>query len=196
MEWVTTTILLDRLCDFEDAAWEHFTNRFRTPVVRFACRMGLPEQEAQDVAQESLAAFANGLRDGRYDRTKGRLSSWLFGIAYYESKRAMRDAARSPRQAPGVDGKTTFFSALPDEGEAKASWERDWERFVTNQCLERLRGEVTPMTYAAFEMVALREAPANEVARELGITRNAVFIAKHRALKRLGELHAQFEGVA
>ncbi len=51
--------------------------------------------------------------------------------------------------------------------------------------LEDLKSEFEPRTWAAFERFALEGRPADEVATELQMTQNAVFIAKSRVLARL-----------
>jgi DNA-directed RNA polymerase specialized sigma24 family protein len=58
-----------------------------------------------------------------------------------------------------------------------------------------VRAEVESNTIRAFELFALHGRPAAEVAGELGLSRNAVFIAKHRVMKRVLELRRQFEAI-
>src|SRR5215210_5478398 len=65
MAWLTTATVLQRLRDFENRdAWGAFAERFRQPVVSFARGMGLKGPDAEDVAQETLLAFAEAYRDG------------------------------------------------------------------------------------------------------------------------------------
>jgi len=194
MKWVTTTLMLDRLDADQDNAWDEFVAHFHDPVRRFVLRMGLSDAAAEDVVQDTLVAFLNAFREGRYSRERGRLSSWLFGIAYREAARTARDAARE-RQSPGRDGRTTFFTDRSDDT-ARRTWDESWERFVLEQCLRRLREELAEGPFRAFELTAMRGVPPAEVAGQLGMTRNAVFVAKHRALKRIAALRAEFEGAA
>jgi RNA polymerase sigma-70 factor (ECF subfamily) len=56
--------------------------------------------------------------------------------------------------------------------------------------MARIRPEFEPATWTAFSRVAIDGAPAGEVARELGLSVNAVFIAKSRVLSRLRRLGA------
>lgn len=194
MEWVTTTIMLDRLRDFEDVAWKQFIDRFRGPMIDFARRYGVGEEAAQDIAQDTLMAFAGAYRDGRYDRSRGRLRSWLFGMAYKEVLRHRRDHAEREQQAPSSTGRTEFFAAIPDENEARQAFDVAWARHVMRQCLDRVEREVEPHTFRAFEMCAIHRVPPADVAETLGLSRNAVFIAKHRVLKRLAEMQREIEG--
>ena len=195
MQWVTTTIVLEHLAREEAGAWELFVRRFRQPVIRFARDLGLSEDEAEDVVQETLASFLRAYRNGRYDRDKGRLSSWLFGIAHRTAMKIRSKAARQQRLAP-VRGRTAFWDDLPDKEAARRSWDQSWEQAMFRQCLEQVRVEVEPATMLAFEAVSFHDRRASEVAAELGITSNAVFLAKHRVLKRLRELQQELEGAA
>ncbi len=194
MPWITTTIMLERLSDAQDTAWEELATHFRAPVHHFAIRLGLNDSAAEDVVQSTLLAFIRAYREGRYEKDRGRLSSWLFGIAYRESLRVIRSGKRE-FQSPPAPGRTTFLSGRPDEELARRTWTQTWERHVLDRCMEQARGEVASNTFEAFELTALRDVPAEAVARELGMSRNAVFIAKHRVLKRIAELRREYDPV-
>lgn len=57
----------------------------------------------------------------------------------------------------------------------------------------RVKGEVQAATFRAFELLVLEKRTVEEVVLELGITRNAVYIAKHRVATRIRELVAELE---
>jgi len=194
VEWLTTSTILDGLMAYEnDDAWSRLDARFREPVVRFARRAGLAPPEAEDLAQEVLLAFAESYRRGEYDRQRGRLSSWLFGIAYNHVRRHRQKAARADaRREPG-QMQTHFFDQVPDEREAESAWERDWESALWTECLARIRIEFEPQTVAAFELSLRGERKPADVARDLGLPVKAVYNARHRVLKRLRELRSEFE---
>jgi RNA polymerase sigma-70 factor (ECF subfamily) len=194
VRWITTTLLLESLRNAEDAAWEEFVARFRAPIVRFARDMGLAVDEAEDVAQETLLDFLRAYRNGQYDREKGRLSAWLFGIAHRRVRNARRKEEGRPRPLKGPD-RTAFWANLPDEQLGRRTWDVSWERAVIEHCLQQVRREVEPKTIRAFELFAIQGRSAATVADELGMSRNAVFIAKHRVMKRILELRTQMESV-
>ncbi|MCA9303582.1 MAG: sigma-70 family RNA polymerase sigma factor [Phycisphaerales bacterium] len=195
MQWETTTIMLERLRESEDFAWTQFTDRFRLPLIRFAQNCGLSSTEAEDATQDAMMKFVEAYRAGRYDRSRGRLGSWLFTIAYQSIRSHRRDAGRSPVQAPVVSGRTTFFSAIPDEQSARTQWDTDWDRYLLDACLHQLRSELNPTHLLAFELVAIKEVPAQTVADELGISRDTVYQIRYRALKRLSELRETLDAV-
>lgn len=185
MDWKTTSSILQGLRNQDDAAlWARFVDRFRSPVVRFARSVGVSETSAEDVAQETLLAFVQHYRDGRYDRSRGRLSHWLFGIAY---RQALAHRRRDGRRE----------SALPDsevpESLASDLWERHWERSLAQTCVERARTEFDPTIFAAFESIVHAGRTPAETAVELGVSVKAVYNAKHRVVSRIRQIRADLE---
>ena len=187
-DWNTTTQLISDLQQRSDAAWERFCRIFSPAVVAFGRQLGLRQTEAEDAAQETLMAFAQAVQDGRYDRQQGRLSSWLFGFA-------RRIILKTQRQQGRHQGTSAALEDLPDDQALHLTWETQWKRVVLSRCLERVRRESDTQTFTAFVRYGLQEHPADEVAAELGMSRNAVYIAKSRILTRLRELEGQLEEI-
>ena len=185
MDWITTSSLLSGLKDFENAdAWHRFVTRFRAPVAAFARGMGNSPADAEDIAQDALLAFATAYRNGAYSPDKGRLSSWLFGIARNHALRSHRKRERSP-----------VLAAQPDDAVAPGIWERCWNAFVLDECLRRARAEHSDATFRLFERVVLwDEEPAAAAAAE-GVDLKAVYNAKHRVLSRMRSLRDELERV-
>lgn len=191
MDWETTASLLTRLADpADESGWELVCERFHAPIARFARRLGAREADAEDVAQETLLAFVNAYRAGSYDATAGRLNKWLFGIAYRCTLRSLR-RAQTPR--PLIDPPSGFLESLPDEATATASFDLEWERGLLAQCERLARKEFEPETFRAYECVVHGERAPRVAARELGVSIQSVYNAKHRVLKRIRELRARMD---
>lgn len=187
MGWVTTATFLRHLRTSNSGpVWNRLVARFRRPIVSFARRLGLPEPDAEDVAQDTLLTFSMHYRKGRYDRSRGRLSSWLFGIAFRQIHSARRKLARCELQIDRSDT-TSFWSTLPDRQSGNEIEAEDWERAILQKCLDRVSREVRPATFRAFEMVVLEQRDASEAAADLHTSIKAVYNAKHRVLKRVRE---------
>ena len=133
------------------------------------------------------AAFAAAYRAGNYERNRGRLRDWLFGIA----RNHLRVARRGKRR--GV-AELTDQPAIDDDA-AERAFDEEWQREVLAQCLEEIRGEVGTQTFEAFDLFAIRGVPARAVADRLGMSENAVFLAKRRILLRLREILPVMERV-
>jgi len=193
MRWVTTTQVLEELKTSNEAqAWRRFCDHFRPVVVDFARRLGLSTTDAEDAAQETMVEFLKAFRGGKYDREKGRLSSWLFGVA---RRVILNLRGRQPLERLVADKTTgtSFWDLIQDDHSIKRSWETQWRQMVLTKCLEQARRELDPKVFEAFELYALSEKPVDEVAQRLKMSRNAVYIAKSRVLSRLRQLERQFE---
>lgn len=183
-DWITTSTILDQLGDSEHTeAWRLFVARFRQPVVSFARRMGLSAADAEDVAQDTLTTFVEAFRAGRYDRSKGRLSKWLFGIAMRVALDKRRRVGRRAREIP-LDHADPHHAAKAD-AQAEKTWDRAWEMSLFQLCLDRVKQEVEPTTLRAFELVVRSDLSPADVANQLDIPVKAVYNAKYTVLKRL-----------
>lgn len=192
MDWVTTSTILERMKSFGDQSiWDQFHARFRRPLLAYARKWGLSDAEAEDVTQEVLAAFAEGYKAGKYDRAKGRLNKWLFGIAYTQIANRRRRLGREAQHQHQAG--ESFWEDVPGEQEAEKVWDADWESGVLEECLRQVKTEVAERTFEAFVLTVRQGRPADDVARELNMSREAVYVAKHRVLKRLAERMQEYE---
>lgn len=184
----TNTYLLIGLKDQgNDRVWAEFCARYRPVLIAFGRRLGLSDDDAQDAAQDALLAFAENYRRGQYDREKGRLRSWLFGIARNQILLIQRRGGRRHLSEP--DEKTQILEAVPQSSDLGAIWEAEWQKALVQSCLAYVSRYLEDKTIQAFELFVLREWPADRVAEHLGISRNAVFKAKRRVLSHLREAY-------
>lgn len=194
---ITSASLLASLKDHQNAtAWHDYLGRYRPLVVRYLQRTGLHAADAEDVAQEALLAFATSYRNGKYDPARGRLRSWLFGIAQTVLRNWQRRNHRRERQVVDApDDATGVLGRIADDDHLAALWDEEWQEAVLRQCLAEVRAEVEEKTFRAFERFALEGVAASDVAAELGMTENAVFGAKRRVLDRVKALRPALDDV-
>jgi len=191
--WVTTTQLLDGLRTTNDtSAWSQFCNHFQPVVVQFAKQLGLSAVDAEDAAQETMATFFKVFSSGRYDPRKGRLSSWLFGVA---NRVILNLRGHRPLERLVADETTgtSFWDLVQDDHSTRQTWETEWRQMVLKKCLEQVQREFDARVFRAFELYAIRGISVEGVCNELGMSGNAVYIAKSRILARLRRLAEQFE---
>lgn len=189
----TNTALLAGLRDRNnDACWSEFFDRYQPVLLAFARKLGLNDQDAQDAAQETLIAFVGNYREGGYDREKGRLRTWLMGIASHKIRDVQRKRGREVVIVNNPDS-TAFLNKVPDDEQVSKVWDEEWQQAVVKRCLEEVRKQVKPKTMEAFELFAIEGLPAEKVAEQLGMTENAVWIAKNRVLSRMREIQKEYE---
>jgi RNA polymerase sigma-70 factor (ECF subfamily) len=182
----TTTALLSGLLDpAGDEAWREFDARFRPIVRAFAGRLGLSDADAEDVTQEVLIRFLRSYREGKYDRGRGRLSSWLISI----TQNCVTDLLRSQAGRRGWRGESAVVNLADPEG-LSAVWEEECRRSVLQQALAELRRRtrLQPQTIAAFEKVAFEQRSPADVASELKLSVDSVYAAKNRCLSELRDI--------
>ncbi len=193
MQWETTTQVLEELkASDNELAWNKFCGYFRPVVINFAKKLGLSEADAEDAAQETMLAFLKTFKEGKYDKEKGRLSHWLFGVAKHVVLNLRAHQPLHKLVADKTTG-TSFWDLIQDEQSVKHSWETEWRKMILTKCLEQARREVDPKVFRAFELYALLEIPIDKVSQQLEMSPNAVYIAKSRVLSRLRQLECEIE---
>ena len=72
--------------------------------------------------------------------------------------------------------------------EQDALWEQEYERHVFTWAAEQVRGDFTDSTWQAFWQTAVEGKTGPQVARALGMSVAAVYLAKGRVMTRLKEI--------
>lgn len=182
----TSFSLLERLRqEPSDTAWQRLVD-FYSPLIRgWLRRYALADQDIDDVVQDVLAVVVRKLPEFHKQPQVGAFRRWLRSIAV----NCLRDFWRSKRfQAKGTaDGDFGFvLDQLEDPHSALSQlWDREHDEHVTRRLLEMVRPRFEAKTWQAFRRLALEGVPVDQVAQELGLTVNAVFIAKSRVIHTL-----------
>jgi len=195
VERTSSTLLIDLRDRSNTRAWALFLERYKPLIAAYARRRGLQPADAEDVSQDVLLAFIEAHRAGRYDKEKGRFRTWLGRIAANKTSDALARLMRREQQPIDRASRTGFLEKCEHDGPEgqEQLWQQEWERFVLDSCLASVRTEFDQATFTAFQRYGLEGAPAEAVAAELGNSRNAVYIAKSRVLKRMRELKDELE---
>jgi RNA polymerase sigma-70 factor (ECF subfamily) len=174
----TSASLLDRLRQPEQtAAWERFVELYTPLLYDWARRMGLQETDAADLVQEVFALLLQKLPGFTYDR-HGSFRGWLRKVTLNKWRELQRR-----RPLPAIDG--AALAAQADPGTADTFWEAEYRQHLVGRVLELIRAEFQPATWQAFWECVVAGRPAADVARQHGLSLNAVYLAKSRVLRRL-----------
>lgn len=139
----------------------------------------------EDVVQEVLAVVVRKLPEFQRREQVGSFRSWLRTI----TRNCLRVQWRGRHGNPLAVGGTDFLDRLnqledPDSGLSRR-WDEEHDQHVVQHLLTWVRPHFEPSTWEAFRRTAIEGKSPDEVAAELGMTVNAVFIAKSRVLSRL-----------
>jgi RNA polymerase sigma-70 factor (ECF subfamily) len=164
-------------------ALEALLVRYQPHLYRFGLRMCGNEDDAGDVAQESLISMARSLRDFRGESS---VSSWLYTIARRFCIKKRRRGKFAPAReesldAPGIDVAQRLADPAPSP-----------EQTATNRELQQaLTRAIDRLEPGQREVLVLRDIEglsAPEVAKVLGTSIDAVKSRLHRA--RVAVRHA------
>jgi RNA polymerase sigma-70 factor (ECF subfamily) len=169
------------------AGWHRLVDLY-TPLVRaWLCRYGVPSHDVDDLTQEVFGAVVRDLPDFRHNARTGALRSWLRTITVHRLRNYWRNRNGRP-VAVGGSGFDEALAQLEDPaGAFSRLWDAEHDRHVLMRLLDRIQPEFEPTTWQAFRILTLEGKPTAAVAKELGLSANAVRIAKSRVLRRLRE---------
>jgi len=186
----TSASLLDKVKQGDAAGWQRLMGLYR-PLVLWWCRHQVARREdAEDVVQEVLATVL--ARVGEFERQRpGSFRAWLKAITQFKLLEYWKETRQQPVAAGGSEAKE-ILEQLPDQPLDQDAADNDVSerRILLRSALELLQPEFEPKTWAAA-LKAVQGQPAAGVAADLGMTRDAVYIAKSRVLARLRKEMAQ-----
>ena len=178
--------LLDSLRNVSDAgAWNRLVELYSPLIRNWLRRHGAVLGDIDDVVQEVLTVVVRRFPEFQRQPRTGAFRAWLRTITV----NCLRDHwRRSNKQATAIGGsdfgEIVNQLADPQSGISKV-WDREHDEHVTRYLLDRIRPDFSPQTWRAFERFAIDGLSADQVATELGMTANAVFIAKSRVMAAL-----------
>jgi RNA polymerase sigma-70 factor (ECF subfamily) len=190
MDTRTTTQLLEALKNpSNEAMWSTFDQRYRPILIAFAVQYGLSHADSEDAAQMALSDFSILYHRGGYDRSKGRLRSWLIGIALKRIASLRRSNARALQAAASLPGESVTHPPSEDE----AAWNEAVRKAVLERALSelRVRTRLDDRTISAFELTALRGVAPEAAAATCGMSVDEVYVAKNRVTRKLRDITAE-----
>lgn len=169
----------------EPDAWNRLVDLY-APLIRVWLRKyDVQDSDADDLVQEVLLAVSKDLAKFEHRGQPGDFRGWLKAILVNRLRKFWRARDRRP-QAHGDSDMDTRLAQLDDpSSEMSQIWNHQHDQYVLRQLLALAEPHFAPTTWKAFCRVALDGARPDVVAREMGISRNAVIIAKCRVLSRL-----------
>jgi RNA polymerase sigma factor (sigma-70 family) len=181
----TSASLLERLRTSPDeAAWRRLDDLYRPLIRRWLLRDTSLGEETEDVVQEIMSVLVRELP--RFQRRRcGSFRRWLRTITAHRLGAFYRSRKNSPK-AMGCPLEDSPLMQLADaNSEMGRQWDREHDRYVLNRLMELIAPLFEPNTLAAFRRVAVDGIAPAQAAEELGLSLNAVLVAKSRVLNRL-----------
>lgn len=176
----TSLTLLDQLLlPNPAAAWARFEQLYTRLLRAWARRQGFQDADAADLVQEVFVKLMKELP--HYARTaNGTFRGWLARVTANAAHDFRR--RRATRPLPPADGLSGADAPAVEFDEA------EYRKSLLESGLAVIRGEFEAKTWAAFEQVMVQNRTTEQVMADLGLSKNAVYIAKSRVLARLREV--------
>lgn len=183
-----TTILAfhrdpDRVKDF-------VVRRYRQPVVEFARRQGLKDEDAEDVAQEVFLRVCHETFLRKADQIRGKFRTVLLAVTKHvigSWRRHEMAGKRDRRREVSLEGMT-----LPDELPADPEFDRLWVQNLMTQAMERLKKDVgTEALKLQLEGLSYQEI-AERLGKKTTDVTNFIHRAKERLKKEFERLIAEY----
>jgi RNA polymerase sigma-70 factor (ECF subfamily) len=177
----TPVSLLERLRQpvLDQAAWARFVQLYTPLLHHWAGRLGVPPSDIPDLLQEVFSLLVRKLPAFVYDRN-GRFRGWLWTVLCNKFREAQRRKSPEPLPEPELIRSGPTAPDVADE-----VLEADYRQHLCARALQIMQAEFQPTTWKACWEHVVSGRPAAEVAAELGLSEGAVYVAKHRVLRRL-----------
>lgn len=179
----TSVSLLKRLREPNaGSAWQRFVDLYAPLIYHWGLHQGLSSADAADLVQEVLALLVVKLPTFEYDPSR-RFRGWLRTMTVNKARDLHRRNAVNPLvgQAQTLSLQEKAIASLDLFEEA------EYQSFLVNRALELMRSEFREETWRACWLLVVEGKKARDVAKELGLSLNSVYLAKSRVLGRLRE---------
>ncbi len=157
---------------------DEFAQLYAPLAYAVARKRGLKQDDAEDIAQQVMMELLRMLPGFDYDRSRGSFKGLVKKIVGNRVTDSMR------RRRPEPAGEMVEQAATANT-DLDALFEREWQKVHLSAALDRVRMEVKPTTYQAFQLTFLDEVEPARVADMLGISTNQVAQYKCRVVQRL-----------
>ncbi|WP_237225917.1 RNA polymerase sigma factor [Rubinisphaera sp. JC750] len=188
--FVTSMTMLNGAKEGSAAAWQELVERYRPWIVRQCIRSGLSRDDAENISQEVFIDLFQ--RISNFERSRqGSFRKWLSLISrsrmvdsirsFAKRKEELADPQQMSQVTKSEDTKT--LNAL-------APTARTMERFEAT--MERLKKTFKERDIEILVRLATGTQSPKEIAKELGISVNVVYLVKSRMMKQIKEAAEQF----
>jgi RNA polymerase sigma factor (sigma-70 family) len=190
--FTTRRTLLQKLNMGSQVAWDDFDQTYRKLILLRGRDRGLRQDELDDLIQMVLINIFKQNSIFKYDGTKGRFRDYLKTIIDRRSFDLIRKRKNALESLNELGDKGIVLSS-DDHENAERHWEEEWQKHLLEQAIEYISAEVQPQTITIFRMLSQKHMSPEDVAEELDINVDAVYVVKHRMMKRIKPVLKQLD---
>jgi len=174
----TRSSLIQRVRNLDDAdGWNEFDRFYRPMLVRYARGRGLRPDDAEEIAQQCMAAIAHQI--GKFERHRS-FRGWLRGMVNHKVADLLAARYRSCRADTAM-----LEGAADTSAENDPLWESQWNESHLHALLRDLRNSFAEHTLKAFELYVVCSYDVADISRLLDMTPNQIYVAKNRVINHI-----------
>jgi RNA polymerase sigma-70 factor (ECF subfamily) len=171
-------------------SWDEFHAIYRPLIFGYLRGLGIKEHDANDLTQEVFSGLMAILPTFELDRGKGRFRSYLWkmtrnALVAYTRRKKVRDRAEEEWRRRFCQAESRSVAGIADpEPDPK----------ILEVVLPQALANASPTARKCFEDRVVHGRPAAEIAAELGITANYVYVHSSRVKQDIRRVCAELEG--
>lgn len=178
----TSVGMLARVVSGDSDAWERFAHHCGRVILSWCRRRNFSQVDADDVVQESMLVVLVRIHEFRR-LGSGSLRAWLRAIAW---RCRCDEVSKSKGHLRLLELQARYRQATSDIELLEQQFDRLHEIDCLERCLAAVRERVQPATWLAFQKHALEKKSGPAASKELGVSLESIYAAKHRVLRLLG----------
>ena len=178
--------LLEGLKAGNQSAWVRLVDQFYPVVYHWCRKSGIRADDARDLCQEVFLNVSSALSGFQQRDNKGAFFSWLKTITNRRIVDFRRHRIIRPPDATGGSTALKILKLFPVD--ALSSIGPGQADSVAMELIRLSRIEFEEKTWNAFWKAVVEEQAVEDVASELKISVNSVYLARSRVTRRLRDL--------
>lgn len=182
----TSESLILRIRDPQDAlAWSQFMAIYQPVVYRLSRRRGLQHVDAEDLCQQILLSVARAVESWEPRHGGPRFRNWLGRVA----RNAFLNARfrTKPDRATGSSSVEDLLLDIPDGNDMTTALLDESRMEAFRWAARQVQMEFSASTWTMFHETTIGGRSIEDVARMLGCSSGAVYVARCRVMQRIKE---------
>lgn len=179
----TNLSLLERLrtqSAESEESWVRFVEVYAPLLLQWSQRLAIPPNDRLDIVQDTFAKLLVGIKRYRRD-DHSSFRSWLFTVlrnTWLDAKRNSKSRMKSP--LPALDE--------PSVSDPAEEWAQgEYRNYLLRRIQRLVVADFPKVSQRAFQLSVIDGVPPHEIAAQLGISTNAVYLIRSRILRRIRE---------
>jgi RNA polymerase sigma factor (sigma-70 family) len=178
------------ICQQDPERWREFDAIYRPILFGFLHKQGLEHFEADEVIQDTYLKLLGKIQT--YDRETCRFRTWLFRVTH----NTMIDHARrraSHQKALNGWAANVLRATPSDSIVMEQQFRKLHTQKILSHALKKVSARVSSKAWTCFQQRLLANRPGAEIAADLQIEPNAVYVHACRVMKLVRDACAEFD---